>query len=153
MRSSRPVFKGLAGTGNGLVSADEDIFDAILLMQREERRDIALKGAVGLDGDEAAGGAETLLLSGDDVEVLRVQFRDDHRDIFGVAMCAVVGDDGDVGFRVSLFESSRRVFGHVDSTEDEVDHLADLLDVVFGVHDDDVFEFLRHRGLDPWRRE
>ena len=144
----RPVFEGLAGAGNGLVRADEDIFHTVLLMEREERRDIALERAVGLDGDEAAGGAETLLLSGDDVEVLRVQFRDDHGDVFGVAMCAVVRNDRNVSLCVLLFESRGGFFGHVDSTEDEVDHLADLLDVVLCVHDDDVLELFRHRGLE-----
>ena len=68
----RHPVEGLAGTGNGLIGADQSLADAEILHQGVQGRDIALQAAVGLDGDEAALGTQALALSGDDVDVVGV---------------------------------------------------------------------------------
>ena len=45
IQNFRPAFKGLAGAGNCLISAGQNVFDAIFA-KRRECRDIALDGAV-----------------------------------------------------------------------------------------------------------
>src|SRR5208282_6341963 len=78
----RPVPEGLARPGDGLVRADEYLFDAEL-PQGMEGRNVALYGAVGLDRNEAALHAEAPLLDGDDVQVMRVDLGKEHGHIRG----------------------------------------------------------------------
>lgn len=48
----RPALEGLAGAGDGLIGADQDFVQAVLL-QGVQGRDVALERTVALHGDEA----------------------------------------------------------------------------------------------------
>ena len=84
--------KGFPGARNCLVGTDQHVGDAVPA-QGMQRGYIALQAAVGLDGDKTAPGAQALALGGDDLDVVSVDLRHDHRDIRRKAMRAVVGDD------------------------------------------------------------
>ena len=141
----RHPVEGLAGTGNGLIGADQSLADAEILHQGVQGRDIALQAAVGLDGDEAALGTQALALSGDDVDVVGVDLRHDHRHIRSEAVCAVVGDDGAFCLGVSLFQSLDLVLRHIDGAEDKVHLRGDLLHLGCIQHHH-LLDALRHRG-------
>ena len=107
--------------------------------------DIALQAAVGLDRDKAALGAQTLALRGDDLDVVGVDLRHDHRDVRGEAVGAVVGDDGAFCLSVSLLQSLDLGLGHIDGAEDEVHLRGDLLHLG-GIQHDHLLDALRHRS-------
>ena len=75
-----PALKGFPGAGNGLIGGNDN-FLGFQIHERRQGRDIGLDGTVGLYGDKAGSGAQTLALQGDDARVLRIDFRDDHGDI------------------------------------------------------------------------
>ena len=141
----RPGLEGAARAGDRLIGRDEDFSQAVLAQGRE-RGNIALDRAVRLDGDEAPGGAEPLLLARDDVEVRRVDFGDHHRDVAAPAVRGVVRDHGDLRLGVALLEGEDVGFRHVDRTEDEVDGVGDLFDLG-GVEDGEVLHGFGDRGL------
>ena len=66
--------------------------------------------------------------------MLRIDLRDDHRDIRCPAVCAVIGDDGSLGLRVFLLNSPDLILGHVDSAETEIHFRCYCLDI-FDVFD------------------
>ena len=86
----RPALKGLACAGDSLIGAGEDSADAEFLAQRRERGNIALDGAVGLNGDEAALCTKTLSLTVDNLNVVGVYFRNYHRNVGRPAVGTVV---------------------------------------------------------------
>ena len=107
--------------------------------------DIALQAAVGLDRDKAALGAQTLALRGDDLDVVGVDLRHNHRDVRGEAVSAVVGDDRALCLSVSLLQSLDLGLGHIDGAEDEVHLRGDLLHLG-GIQHDHLLDALRHRS-------
>ena len=141
----RPGLEGLAGAGDRLIGAGEDLGQAELLLERMQGGNVALDGAVGLDGDEAALGAQTCALCGDDLEVLRVDLRHDHGDIRREAMGGIVGDDGALCLGIALLEGADLVLLHIDGAEHEVHIGNDAVHVGVQVTDDHVGQLLRHR--------
>ena len=99
----REGFKGLTGSGNCLICTDKRTLNAKLFIQREQRGNIALERAVGLNADKAPFGSQAFSLSRDDGGVLRVQLRNDHRHIGRSSMRAVVRHDRAFRFRIRLF--------------------------------------------------
>ena len=142
----RPGLEGLSCAGDGLIGADEDLVQPVLQPQRGEGGDVALDGAVALDGDEAARGAQALFLRGDDLQVLGVYLGDDHRHVRSPAVGAVVGDDRRLAPGVLLLERQYLLLLHVHGGEDEV-HLAGDGSHVRGVLDDDTLCALGHRDV------
>ena len=141
----RPILERLARAGNGLVRAHDDLV-RLEFLPCGQSRGIGLDGAVRLDGDETARGAETLLLMFDDLIVLRIDLRHHHRHVRSPAVGAVVGHDRGLGLRVFLFDGADLVLRHVHRGEHEVDVLDHVLDVGH-VLDDHVLDELRHRGF------
>ena len=133
----RPRIERLASAGNGLIRADQRLFDAVL-HERMQRGHVALQRAVGLDGDKAALGAEALALGVDDADVVRIDLGHDHRDVRGVAVSRIIGDDRAFELGIALLERLDLVFFHVDRAEDKVDHRRDLLRVRLRIHDDKI---------------
>ena len=107
-------------------------------------RDVALQRAVGFDGNKAALCSKALALCVDHSGVVRIDFRDDHRDIRRPAMRAVVGHDRAFRLCIGLFQRFNFIFLHVDRAEDKVYHRSDLFHVGGGVEDDHVFHGFRH---------
>ena len=132
-------------TGDGLVGADQRLADAEILHQGMQGRYIALQAAVGLDGDEAALGAQTLALGRDDLNVVGVDLRHHHRDIRGAAVGAVVGDDRALCLGISLLKCLDLGLGHIDGAEDEV-HLRSDLFHLGSVQHDHLLHAFGHRG-------
>ena len=110
-----------------------------------QRGNVALERAVRFDSDKAALRAEALALRVDDLDVLRIELRHDHRDVRCAAMGGIVGDDRAFELGIAFFKRLDFILLHVDRAEDKVDHRGDLFGVCLGVHDDNVFERLRHR--------
>ena len=140
----RPRIERLASAGNGLIRADQRLFDAVL-HERMQRGHVALQRAVGLDGDEAALGAEALALGVDDADVVRIDLGHDHRDVRGVAVSRIIGDDRAFELGIALLERLDLVFFHIDGAEHEVDLLCDLLCVGLCIHHDHGADALRNR--------
>ena len=113
-------FKGFAGAGDGLIRAGEHLRDAEV-HQWVNSRNVALKGAVGFYGDKAALCAEALSLCVDDFNVVGVDLRHNHRHILDATVCAVVGDDRALLFRISFFKGADFVFFHIDGAEYKID--------------------------------
>ncbi len=131
----RPVLEGLAGAGDCLVGGCCHLV-GLKLLPRGKGRGVGLDGAVGLDSDKAPRGAKALLLIPDDLCVLRVDLRDDHRDIRGPAVCGVVGDDRRLGLCVLLLDRTDLILGHVYGGEDKVHILCNALHIRNVLHDD-----------------
>ncbi len=141
----RPVLERLAGTGNGLVRADDHLM-RLELLPCGESRGVGLNRAVRLDRDETVLGAETLALVLDDLVMLRVDFRHHHRHVRGPTVRAVVGHDRGLGLRVFLFDRADLVLRHIHRGEHEIDVLDHVFDVGH-VLDHHVLDELRHRGF------
>ena len=94
-----------------------------------QRGNVALERAVGFDRDEAALRAEALALRVDDLDVLRIELRHDHRDVRRAAVGGVVGDDRAFELGIAFFKRLDFILLHVDRAEDKVDHRGDLLGV------------------------
>ena len=128
-----PVLEGLSGAGDGLVGRYDCLIGLKLFPGCQSGR-IALDGAVGLDRDKSAGSAQSLLLVFDDGGVLGVDLRDDHGNIRGPAVGAVVGNDRRLCFGILFFNGTDRVLGHVNRAEAEI-HLGgdrfDILDILY----------------------
>ena len=112
-----------------------------------EGRDVALEGAVRLDRDKAAPGAQALALRLDDRDMAGIQLRHDHRDVVGAAVGGIVGDDRDLRLRVGFLEGLDLVFGHIDRTEDEIDQLLHFFNILRRVEQDHVGHRGGQRGL------
>ena len=110
-----------------------------------QRRNVALQRAVGLNGDEAALGAQTTALGGDDLNVLGVDLRHNHGHIGSKAVCAVVGYHRALGLGVSLFQSANLVLLHVDGAEHKVNLRGDLFHMG-SVQHHQLLGGLRHGG-------
>ena len=115
-----PILEGLARAGNRLIGAHHHLA-RLELPPRGQRRRVGLNRAVRLDGDETARGAQALLLVGDHVEMLRIDFRHHHRHVRRPAVRAVVGDDRRFGFGVFLFDGANLVLRHVHRAKQKID--------------------------------
>ena len=140
----RPVLEVLAGAGDCLVRR-RDNYRGLELLEGVKHRRVALDGAVGLAGDEAALRAEALLLELDDIIVLGVQFRHNHRNVGRPAMCAVVGYNGRLGLGIRLLDGADLVLLKVYSGKYKVTRCGNLLHLACVV-DDQILDRLGHRG-------
>ena len=143
----RPGLEGLAGAGDGLIGADQRLFYAELLPQRMQGGDVALEGAVGLDSDEAALGAQTLLLMGDDLDMFRIDLRHHHGHVRGEPVGGIVGDNRAFHLSDPLLQGAGGVLIHIHRTEGEVDLVGELLHLSVDVVDDQLFGFLGDGGV------
>ena len=141
----RPALEGLAGAGDGLIGADQDFVQAVLL-QGVQGRDVALERTVALHGDEAPAGAQALALGLDHRQMVRVDLRDYHGYIVGPPVGGVVGDDGALQSRVFLLQGPDLLFLHVHGAEAEIHHGGQPLRVLLRVQDHQIFGLLRHGG-------
>ncbi|CAN3977287.1 DNA polymerase III subunit tau, partial [Dysosmobacter welbionis] len=139
----RPALEGLAGAGDGLIGADQDFVQAVLL-QGVQGRDVALERTVALHGDEAPAGAQALALGLDHRQMVRVDLRDYHGYIVGPPVGGVVGDDGALQSRVFLLQGPDLLFLHVHGAEAEIHHGGQPLRVLLRVQDHQIFGLLRH---------
>ena len=133
----RPALEGLAGTGDRLIGTGQYFFQAILVFDRRQGGNVALDGAVGFYGDKAFFGSKTLSLGGNDVHMIRIQFRNDHRNIVKAAMRFIVGDNRDLSFGIGLLESQDLFVFHGNGAEYKVHQRRDLIDMG-RVHDDHI---------------
>ena len=141
----RPSLEGLACSGNCLIGASQNLLDAIL-PQRRECRNIALNRAVRLDSNKALLCAEPLSLAGNDVQMFRVYFRNDHRHIRCEPMCRVIGNDRAFSLCIRFFEGTDFILLHVNCTEYEVYHAGNLFDISLCIQHYHVLHGFRHRG-------
>ena len=140
-----PTLKGLAGSGNGLVGAHEHLFNTELV-QREEGGHVALQRAVGFNGDEATFGAQAFALIGDNLLMMGIEFRNNHRHVRGATMGAVVGNDRAFRLGIRLFQRADIGFRHVDGAEDKVDQRSDLFHLS-GIQNGHGFHAFRDGGV------
>ena len=106
---------------------------------------ITLQAAVGLNSHKAALRAKALALGGDDLDMVGVDLRHDHRHIGSKAVCAVVGDNGALGLGVGLLQCLDLLLLHVDGAENEIDFGCDLLNIG-GIQHDHLLDALGHGG-------
>ena len=142
----RPVLKVLARAGDCLIGRDNRLIGLKLLPRRKDRR-IALNRAVRLDRDKASLGAEALSLRGDNLKVLRVHLRNDHRDIRGPAVCRVVRDNRRLVLCIGILDCADFFLRHIDRREDKVHFTRHLLDLIHIVNDH-LLVALRHRNVE-----
>ncbi len=124
----RPQGEGLAGARDGLVGAHGHLARAEV-PQRIESRYVRLDGAVRLDRDEAATGPEATALGRDDLEMFRVDLRDDHGHVRGPAVGGVRRHHGHLLERIGVLKLADFVLRHIDGAEDEIDLGRDALDL------------------------
>ena len=141
----RPGLEGLAGARDCLIGADGNL-GRFKVHQGGQSRNIGLDRAVGLDRDETALGAQTLALCRDDLSVVGIDLRNDHRNVRGAAVSGVVGADRALELRILFLESADLVLLHVDRAEDEIDLGGDLLCVCGCVVHDHVLVLVGHRN-------
>ena len=141
----RPVLKGLARSGNRLVCGS-DYLIGLKLFPCLQSRGIGLNGAVRLYSDKASLSTETLLLLLDNLRVIGVDLRDNHRNVRSPAVRAVVGDNRGLGLCVSFLDGTNLVLGHIYGAEYEIYAGSYLLDLV-DIHNNDVLHCLRHRRI------
>ncbi|MNV80832.1 hypothetical protein D3C71_1744570 [compost metagenome] len=98
----RPVGEGLAGSGDRLIGAGDDL-GRLELFQSGQHRHIALDGAVRLNGDKSGLRAETFALMFDNFQMLGIDFRHDHRNVRRPAVRGVIGDDRNTGLGIGFF--------------------------------------------------
>ena len=137
--------KGLACAGNGLIGADQRLVDAKVFHQGMQGRYIALQAAVGLDRDKTALGTQTFALCRDDLNMVSVDLRHDHRNIRGKAVCTVVGNHRALCLGIGLFQRLDLGFGHVHGAEDKIDLRGDFFHVG-SIQHHHLLDALRHRG-------
>ena len=140
-----PIGKGLARAGDGLIRAHHHLARLELAPGRQRRR-IRLDGAVGLDGDEPARGAQAGPLVLDDLVMLRIDLRHHHRHIRGPAVRGIVGDHRGFGLGVPLLQRADLVLRHVHGGEYEI-HVGGHRFHILGVPHDHVLDGRRHRRL------
>ena len=138
----RPVLKGLSGTGNRLIGGGYH-FCRLEFLPGGQHGGIALDGAVGLYGNKASCGSQTLLLEIYYLHVLRIDFRHYHGNIRGPAVCAVVGYHRGFRFRIFLFNLFDLFLCHINGAENKI-HLSGNLFHFVDIHNHDFLNRFRH---------
>ena len=139
----RPIGKVFAGPGNRLVRGDDHL-GRLEVQQRMDGRYVALDGAVRLHGDKSGFGAQPFALRFDHLDMPRVDFRDDHRNVRGPAMGRIVGNDGRAGFCVRFFQRLNFILFHIDRAKNEIDLIGHFIHFRSVLHDD-IFDGFRNR--------
>ena len=139
----RHPVKGLACTGNGLISAHQRLAHAKVLHQGMQGRHIALQAAIGLYRDETTLGAQTLALGGNDLDMVGVDLGHHHGNIRGKTMGTVVGDHRALSLGVCFLQCFDFVLGHIDSAENKI-HLRSHFLHLGSVQNGHLLHALRH---------
>ena len=141
----RPCLKVLARAGNRLVSCDHALV-RLEFLPCLKCRHITLNRTVRLNSDEAACRAQTFLLMLDNLEMLRVDLRNDHRHVRRPAVRAVVGNDRRFRFGISFLDGLDFILAHIDRAEHEVHRCRDLFHLIH-MHHHEFFDCLRNRCI------
>ena len=139
----RPVLKGLACSGNGLIGCCHHLIRLKFLPRRKHRR-VRLNGAVRLNSHETALCAKTLLLVFNYLHMLRVDLRNHHRHIRCPTVRAVIGNDRSFCLRILLLNLLNLFLCHVHCGKYEIDLCRNLLHFV-DIHNHNLFHCFRHR--------
>ena len=142
----RPVLKGLTGAGDRLICADVDVLNT-KSEKRCQCRNIALDRAVRLNSDKTTLGAESFALFLNNGCMIRVDLRNHHWNIRCPSMCRVIRNYRCLKLRDLLFKRADLILLHINSTEYEIDLLADLL-YIFRTLNDHVLNIRRHFHID-----
>ena len=141
-----PTLEGLARAGDGLIGAYQRLLQTIL-PQGMQGGHIALERAVGLHGNEAPLGAQTLALRVDDGDVVGVDLGHYHGHIVGPAVGGVIGDHRALQLGVLLLQGADLVLLHVDGAEHKVHHRGQLLSVRLSVQHHQLLGLLGHGNI------
>ena len=141
----RPALEGLAGTADRLVGAYADL-GGLKVQQGGQGRHIALDGAVGFDGNEAVLASQALPLGFDHSQVIRVDLRHYHGNVFNAAAGTVIADDRNFMLCVVFFQGADFVLFHVHSTEAEINQFADGVNICC-VHNGHIRGIIRDRPV------
>ena len=79
--------------------------------------------------------------------MVRIELRDDHRDVFCEAVGAVVGNNWAFRFRIGLFQRADFILFHIDRAEDKIDFLCDRFNIGRSILDDHILHGFGHRLL------
>ena len=140
-----PGLKGLAGTGDRLIGADGNL-GRLKVHQSGQRRNVGLDRAVGLNGDKAALGSQTLALCRNDLGMVSVDLRNDHRNVRGTAVSGVVGANRALELCVLLLKGADLILLHIYRAEDEINLGGNLLCISSCVVHNHVLVLVGHRN-------
>ena len=141
----RPVFECFSCSGNSLICSSY-YFVWLKLFPCGKYRSIALDRAVRLNSYESAFCSETFLLELDHIEVLRVDFRNYHRNIRCPAVCTVVGNNRCLCLGILFLDCLDLFFRHINCGEYKVNSSCNFLYLV-DIHNDQFLYCLRHRSI------
>ena len=142
----RPVFKCLTRTGNRLISTNIDVLNAES-EKRSKCRNIALDRAVWLNCDKSALCSKSLTLLLNDSSVIRIDFRNHHRNIRSPSMSRVVRYYRSLKLCDLFFKSTDLVLLHINSTEDKINLLTDFFNIISTLNDH-ILHVRRHLTVD-----
>ena len=142
----RPGLEGLARAGNSLIGADQHLVQAEAA-QGVQGGNIALEGAVGLNGNEPALHPQSLSLGLDDFDMLGIDLRHHHGHVGSPAVGRVVGDHGALVLGVVLLQSLDLFLLHIHGGEDKIHLGGNGLDVGLRIHDHHLLGLFGHGSL------
>ena len=75
-----------------------------------------------------------------------IDFRNNHRNVLGKTMCAVVGDNRALQLCVLFFQSTDNVLLHIDSTEGKINLGSKFLCIALCIIQDHIPDIFRNRS-------
>ena len=114
-----PLRESLARAGNCLICGGNHLIKTEL-EKGGEHGNVGLNGAVGLNRDKSALGAETFLLGLDNCKVIRVDLGHKHRNVLDAAASGVVGYNGKLVASKVLLHLANLSLGHINRAENEI---------------------------------
>ena len=141
----RPVFECFSCSGNSLVCSSY-YFVWLEFFPCGKYRCVALDRAVRLNSYESACCSKTFLLELDNIEMLRVDFRNYHRNIRCPAVCTVVGNNRCLCLGILFLDSLDLIFRHINCGKYKVNSSCNLLYLV-DIHNYQLLHCLRHRSI------
>ena len=141
----RPVLEGFSCSGNSLVCSG-NYFIRLELFPCGKYRSVALDRAVRFNSYKAAFCSETFLLEFDNLEVLRIDFRNYHRNVRCPAVCAVVGHNRCLCLCIFFLDRLDLILRHINCGKYKVNSSCNLLNLV-DIHNNQLLYCLRHRSI------
>ena len=92
-----------------------------------------MQGTVGLNRNKAPLSPQALTLSLNDLCVIAIDFWDNHRNVRGASVCAVVAHNRTFGLSIELLQGFYFILFHVNGAKDEVTAIRYFFDVFLGV--------------------
>ena len=138
----RPVLKGFSRTGDCLIGSGCHLIGLKLFPGAQGRR-VGLDRTVGLYGNKAPGGAQTLFLVLNHLKMLRIDLWNHHGYVRGPAVGAVVGNHRGFRLRVLLLNFPDLLLGHIHSGKYKVNRRGHMLHIIH-IHNHHIFNFFRH---------